>query len=233
MHWIMQHERQKDTIPKIFMFKKIRQIHFVGIGGSGMSGIAEVLLKLGYRVTGSDISKNTTSERLQKIGATVFVGHRAKNVEGADVVVTSTAINRANEEVREAHRLGIPVIPRIEMLAEIARLKYTVAVAGTHGKTTTTSLVGQILKHAGLDPTVIVGGRLRAVGTGGVLGAGDHLVAEADESDGSFLKLSPTVGIVTNIDDDHLDYYKCSSRLTSLFMERCSSAARTRVYAGS
>ena len=204
------------------MFKKIRQIHFVGIGGSGMSGIAEVLLKLGYRVTGSDISRNPTSERLQKIGAAVHVGHKAKNIEGADVVVTSTAIGKTNDEVKEAHKRGIPVIPRIEMLAEIARLKYTVAVAGTHGKTTTTSLVGQILKHGGLDPTVVVGGRLRAVGTGGVLGAGDYLVAEADESDGSFLKLSPTVGIVTNVDDDHLDYYKTMARLEDAFVQFAS-----------
>ncbi len=201
------------------MFKKFKHIHFVGIGGSGMSGIAEVLLKLRYRVTGSDAAKNAVTSRLENLGATVFVGHAAKNVEGADVVVTSTAISQTNPEVKAAHNIGIPVIPRIEMLAEIARLKYTVAVGGTHGKTTTTSLVGEIFKHAKLDPTVIVGGRLKAVGTGGVLGAGDYLVAEADESDGSFLKLTPTIAIVTNIDDDHLDYYKSMENLESAFAQ--------------
>ncbi len=199
------------------MFKKIKHIHFVGIGGSGMSGIAEVLLKLGYHVTGSDASKNAVTTRLEGLGATVFTGHSAKNIHGADVVVTSTAIAATNPEVKAAQKANTPVIPRIEMLAEIARLKYTIAIGGTHGKTTTTSLVGQILQHAGLDPTVIVGGRLKAVGTGGVLGNGDYLVAEADESDGSFLKLSPTISIVTNIDDDHLDYYKSMANLEAAF----------------
>ncbi len=201
------------------MFKKIKNIHFVGIGGSGMSGIAEVLLKLGYHVTGSDAAKNAVTKRLETLGAVVFTGHQAKNIEGSDVVVTSTAISKTNPEVRAAIKATIPVIPRIEMLAEIARLKYTIAVGGTHGKTTTTSLVGQILKHATLDPTVIVGGRLKAVGTGGILGNGDYLVAEADESDGSFLKLSPTIAIVTNIDDDHLDYYKTMENLEAAFAQ--------------
>ena len=199
------------------MFKKIKHVHFVGIGGSGMSGIAEVLLKLGYRVTGSDVAKNPAAARLETLGATVYVGHAAANIRGADVVVTSTAISKTNEEVKAAQRENIPVIPRVEMLAELARLKYTIAIAGTHGKTTTTSLVAQILQHGGLDPTVIVGGRLKAVGTGGVLGAGDYLVAEADESDGSFLKLSPTIGVVTNIDDDHLDYHRTMDRLERAF----------------
>ena len=199
------------------MFKKIKHIHFVGIGGSGMSGIAEVLLKLGYRVTGSDAAKNAVTSRLESLGAKVCVGHAAGNLADADVVVTSTAIAASNPEVKAAHKRNIPVIPRIEMLAEIARLKYTIAIGGTHGKTTTTSLVGQILKHAGLDPTVVVGGRLKAVGTGGVLGSGDYLVAEADESDGSFLKLTPTISVVTNIDDDHLDYYKTMANLEAAF----------------
>lgn len=199
------------------MFKKIKNIHFVGIGGSGMSGIAEVLLKLGYRVSGSDLVKNAEAQRLQEMGAIVWEGHAAGHVNGVDVVVTSTAVSQKNPEVREALRQNIPVIPRIEMLAELARLKYTIAIAGTHGKTTTTSLVAQILKHNGLDPTVIVGGRLKAVGTGGVLGSGDFLVAEADESDGSFLKLSPAIAVVTNIDNDHMDHYKSMAKLEDAF----------------
>jgi len=204
------------------MFKKIKHIHFVGIGGSGMSGIAEVLLKLGYEVTGSDLNQNAEATRLQGNGAVVYIGHAPRNIDGADVVVTSTAISKSNVEVIEAQKKGIPVIPRIEMLAEIARLKYTIAISGTHGKTTTTSMVGQVLKQAGLDPTVVVGGRLKAVGTGGVLGTGDYLVAEADESDGSFLKLSPTIAIVTNIDNDHLDYYKTQQRLLESFVSFAS-----------
>jgi len=201
------------------MFKNIRHIHFVGIGGSGMSGIAEVLLKLGYRITGSDFSKTPVVKRLENLGATVWQGHSTNHVQDADVVVTSTAVSKNNPEVQEAHRKNIPVIPRIEMLAELARLKYTIAIAGTHGKTTTSSLVAKVLQESGLDPTVIVGGRLQAVGTGGVLGKGDFLVAEADESDGSFLKLSPTVAIITNIDDDHLDYYKTMNNLERAFVD--------------
>ncbi|MFN0118410.1 MAG: UDP-N-acetylmuramate--L-alanine ligase [Elusimicrobiota bacterium] len=201
------------------MFKKIKNVHFIGIGGSGMSGIAEVLLKLGYHVSGSDMSQSAVSKRLEELGARVFIGHKAAHILGADVVVTSTAISKTNPEVIQAHKKNIPVIPRIEMLAEIARLKYTIAIAGTHGKTTTTSLVGQILSYCAVDPTVIVGGRLKAVGTGGVLGSGDYLVAEADESDGSFLHLSPTISVITNIDDDHLDYYKTMERLESAFIQ--------------
>ncbi len=184
-----------------------------------MSGIAEVLLKLGYGVTGSDLVKNAEVSRLSDMGAVVSIGHAGKNIGKADVVVTSTAVSKDNPEVKEAQKRGVPVIRRVEMLAEIARLKYTIAIAGTHGKTTTSSMVGQVFKFGGLDPTVIVGGRLKAVGTGGVLGAGDYLVAEADESDGSFLKLSPTINIITNIDNDHLDYYKTKENLKSAFVE--------------
>lgn len=209
------------------MFKKIRHIHFVGIGGSGMSGIAEVLLKLGYHVSGSDLVKGASSLYLEKAGATVYEGHAAANIKGADVVVTSTAISKSNPEVKAALKQGIPVIPRIEMLAEIARLKYTIAISGTHGKTTTTSLIGKIFQEGGLDPTVVVGGRLKAVGTGGVLGNGDFLVAEADESDGSFLKLTPTISVVTNIDNDHLDYYGTEEKLRQAFVE---FASRTPFY---
>lgn len=201
------------------MFKTIKRIHFVGIGGSGMSGIAEVLLKLGYSVTGSDLAEGAVVERLRSLGAKIYIGHKAENVKGAHVVVTSTAVAKSNPEVKQALANDVPVIPRIEMLAEIARLKYTIAIAGTHGKTTTTSLVGQILTSAGLDPTVIVGGRLKSVGTGGVLGKGDFLVAEADESDGSFLKLSPAISVITNIDDDHMDYYKTEKNLLSAFSQ--------------
>lgn len=189
------------------MFKKIRHIHFVGIGGSGMSGIAEVLLTLGYEVSGSDLKKSATTVRLQERGAVIRAGHRASHVEGAHVVVTSTAVSRENSEVVEAIRRKIPVIPRIEMLAELARLKYTIAVAGTHGKTTTTSLISLVLQAGRLDPTVVVGGRMHNIGTGARVGRGEYLVAEADESDGSFLKLTPTLGIITNIDNDHLDYW--------------------------
>ncbi len=189
------------------MYGRIRRIHLVGIGGSGMSGIAEVLLNLGYGVTGSDLKESEVVARLRTLGAHVAIGHRAENVEGADVVVVSTAIPEENPEVERAHAAGVPVIPRAEMLAELMRIKYSVAVAGAHGKTTTTSMVGEILAHGGLDPTVIVGGRLRALGAHARLGQGTFLVAEADESDGSFLLLSPTLVVITNIDEEHLDYY--------------------------
>jgi UDP-N-acetylmuramate--alanine ligase len=189
------------------MYGRFRRIHLVGIGGSGMSGIAEVLLNLGYRVSGSDLKESDVVSRLRGLGATVHAGHDASYVEGADVVVASTAIAETNPEVMRAHALGIPVIPRAEMLAELMRIKYSVAVAGAHGKTTTTSMVGDILARADLDPTVIVGGRLKALGANARLGGGPFLVAEADESDGSFLLLSPTVAVITNIDEEHLDYY--------------------------
>lgn len=199
------------------MFKRIQHIHFVGIGGSGMSGIAEVLITLGYKVSGSDAKASDTTRRLEQLGAAVAPGHRAENIGGAHVVVTSTAVAPNNPEVVEAHRRNIPVIPRIEMLAELARLKYTVAVAGTHGKTTTTSLISLVLQSGGLDPTVVVGGRMHNIGTGARVGRGDYLVAEADESDGSFLKLTPTLAVVTNIDDDHLDYWGTVDKLTDGF----------------
>ena len=199
------------------MFKKIQRIHFVGIGGSGMSGIAEVLLTLGYAVSGSDAKESDVTRRLAELGARVFIGHRAENAAGAHVVVTSTAVRADNPEVTEAHAKKIPVIPRIEMLAELARLKYTIAVGGTHGKTTTTSLISLVLNAGGLDPTVVVGGRMHNLGTGAQVGRGDYLVAEADESDGSFLKLAPTLAVVTNIDDDHLDYWGTLSNLVAGF----------------
>jgi UDP-N-acetylmuramate--alanine ligase len=201
------------------MFKDIRRIHFVRIGGAGMSGIAEVLLTLGYQVSGSDAKASETTQRLQGLGASIYIGHRAEQARGAHVVVTSTAVAADNPEVLEARALKVPVIPRIEMLAELARLKYTVAVAGTHGKTTTTSLCSLVLTAGGLDPTVVVGGRMHNIGTGARVGHGEFLVAEADESDGSFLKLSPALGVVTNIDDDHLDYWKTLDALDAGFVE--------------
>ena len=200
------------------MFGNIRHIHFVGIGGSGMSGIAEVLLNLGYVVSGSDQKKSPVTERLAGQGAHISEGHAAAHVEGAHVVVLSTAVRPTNPEVVEARRLGIPVIPRAEMLAELMRLKYGVAVAGSHGKTTTTSMVAMILDKGGLDPTVVVGGRLGVLGSGARLGRGDFMVAEADESDRSFLKLSPTVAVVTNIDREHLDTYKDLADVQEAFL---------------
>jgi UDP-N-acetylmuramate--alanine ligase len=189
------------------MFKRYQQIHFIGIGGSGMSGIAEILLNLGYRVTGSDARRNDAVERLEQLGAKVFIGHAASHVEGAHVVVYSSAVSRDNVEVQEARQHAVPVIPRAEMLAELMRLKYGIAVAGTHGKTTTTSMVGAVLAEGRYDPTIIVGGRVSNLGSNARLGQGDFLVAEADESDGSFLKLDPTIAVVTTIDAEHLDHY--------------------------
>jgi UDP-N-acetylmuramate--alanine ligase len=190
------------------MLRKIQRIHFVGLGGSGMSGIAEVLLNLGYTVSGSDLKRSGVTDRLVGLGARFGEGHEAAHLQGAHVVVTSTAVKADNPEVLEARRLGIPVIPRAEMLAELMRLKYGVAVAGSHGKTTTTSMVALVLDKGGLDPTVVIGGRLGVLGSGARLGRGDFMVAEADESDRSFLKLSPTVAVVTNIDREHLDAYR-------------------------
>ncbi|HSQ61311.1 MAG TPA: UDP-N-acetylmuramate--L-alanine ligase [Acidobacteriota bacterium] len=199
------------------MYGRIRKVHFVGIGGSGMSGIAEVLLNLGYEVSGSDLKESEVTARLRALGAHVTASHDAANVEQAEVVVASTAIAAANPELTRAHERGIPVIPRAEMLAELMRIKYSVAVAGAHGKTTTTSMVGEILAHGGLDPTVIVGGRLKALGAHARLGQGPFLVAEADESDGSFLFLSPTIAVITNIDEEHLDYYKSLDAIREAF----------------
>jgi UDP-N-acetylmuramate--alanine ligase len=190
------------------VYRKYQRVHFVGIGGAGMSGIAEVLINLGYAVSGSDLKKSATTERLRSLGARIFEGHRTEHVEGAHVVVVSTAVRPDNPEVVEARRHGVPVIPRAEMLAELMRLKYGVAVAGSHGKTTTTSMVALVLDRGGLDPTVVVGGRLGVLGSGARLGRGDFMVVEADESDRSFLKLSPTVAVVTNIDREHLDTYR-------------------------
>lgn len=185
----------------------IRHIHFVGIGGSGMSGIAEVLLNLGYRITGSDLSDSATLRRLAGLGIGTFVGHAAANVEGADAVVTSTAVQADNPEVLTAREKRIPVVPRAVMLAELMRLKQGIAIAGTHGKTTTTSLVASVLAAAGLDPTFVIGGRLNSAGANAQLGSGDYIVVEADESDASFLNLLPVMAVVTNIDADHMETY--------------------------
>jgi UDP-N-acetylmuramate--alanine ligase len=200
------------------MLRKIRHIHFVGIGGSGMSGIAEVLLNLGYAVSGSDLKRSPVTDRLAGLGARVDEGHDAAHVGGAHVVVTSTAVRADNPEVVEARRSGVPVIPRAEMLAELMRLKYGVAVAGSHGKTTTTSMVALVLDRGGLDPTVVVGGRLGVLGSGAKLGRGEFMVAEADESDRSFLKLSPTLAVVTNIDREHLDAYRDLADIQDAFV---------------
>jgi len=189
------------------MYLKKYHIHFVGIGGIGMSGIAELLLNIGYKVSGSDIRSSTITERLKQMGGILFEGHDGNQVQGADVVVTSSAIESGNPEVIAAREASIPVIPRAEMLAELMRLKYSVAVAGAHGKTSTTSLVSAVLEKGGMDPTVVIGGKLKSIGSNAVLGQGDFIVAEADESDGSFLKMSPTIAVVTNIDREHLDFY--------------------------
>jgi UDP-N-acetylmuramate--alanine ligase len=201
------------------MFAKIQQIHFVGIGGIGMSGIAEVLLNLGYKVSGSDLKSSAVTQRLAGLGATVFEGHRAENVSGAEVVVTSSAISAENPEVAEAHKLHVPVIQRAEMLAELMRLKYGIAIAGMHGKTTTTSMVAAVLAAGGLDPTVVVGGRVDAMGSNARLGKSQYLVAEADESDRSFLKLSPILSVVTNIDREHMDCYRNMRDVKRTFLE--------------
>src|SRR5437588_9303011 len=190
------------------MFRRIRHVHFVGIGGIGMSGIAEVLLNMGFRVSGSDLRRSDATARLESLGAKIYEGHAAENVNGAHVVVRSTAVREDNPEVVEARRRSIPVIPRAEMLAELMRLKpHTVAVAGSHGKTTTTSMVATVLAHAGLDPTVVVGGVVGAMGSNARLGKSDLMVVEADESDRSFLMLTPTFAVVTNIDREHMDHY--------------------------
>ncbi|MBL0206729.1 UDP-N-acetylmuramate--L-alanine ligase [Propionivibrio sp.] len=189
------------------MKHKVKSIHFVGVGGSGMSGIAEVLANLGYAVSGSDLADNATTRRLAGLGVRIRVGHAETNVEGADAVVVSTAVKEDNPEVLAARRLKVPVVPRAQMLAELMRLKQGIAIAGTHGKTTTTSLVASILAEGGMDPTFVIGGRLNAAGANARLGTGDFLVAEADESDASFLFLTPVISIVTNIDADHMETY--------------------------
>ncbi len=201
------------------MFRNFQRIHFVGIGGIGMSGIAEVLLTLGYSVSGSDVKASPITARLENLGATVYEGHRKEQVEGAHVVVTSSAVKPENAEVVEAHRLKIPVIPRAEMLAELMRLKYGIAIAGAHGKTTTTSMTASVLAAAALDPTFVVGGKVNQAGTTARLGKGEYMVVEADESDRTFLLLAPVVAVVTTIDREHLDQYHSLEEIQDAFVE--------------
>jgi len=201
------------------MYQNKYHIHFVGIGGIGMSGIAELLLNLGYRVSGSDIAPSDITRRLAKLGGKIYAEHAAANLKDVDVVVTSSAIDPENPEVALALEKAIPVIPRAEMLAELMRLKYSIAIAGAHGKTSTTSLVAAILDQGKLDPTVVIGGKLKSIGVNAVLGQGDFIVAEADESDGSFLKFSPAIAVVTNIDKEHLDFYKDLENIKSVFLD--------------
>ncbi len=201
------------------MFRKARQLHMVGIGGSGMSSIAEVLVNLGYPVSGSDLAASPATRRLKKLGATVHRGHKSQHVHGADVVVVSSAVKADNPEVIEARRLKIPVIPRAEMLAELMRMKYAIAVAGTHGKTTTTAMIAEALTRGRLDPTVVIGGRVGKLRSGAKLGNGEFMVAEADESDRSFLKMKPTIAVVTNISREHLDQYRDLGDIQDTFVQ--------------
>ena len=202
------------------MKHKVKNIHFIGIGGSGMSGIAEVLVNLGFKVTGSDLASNSVTARLQAAGATVYQGHQKENLTDADVVVVSSAVNEANPEVKEARARNIPVVPRALMLAELMRFRQGVAVAGTHGKTTTTSLIASILAEAGMDPTYVIGGKLESANANAKLGTGEYIVAEADESDASFLHLTPVMAVVTNIDADHMDTYEHSfDKLKTAFVD--------------
>jgi len=200
------------------MYLKKYHIHFVGIGGIGMSGIAELLLNLGYKVSGSDLKSSEITERLKTLGGVVYEGHSEKQISGADVVVISSAISQDNPEVVAAEQSSVPVIPRAEMLAELMRLKYSIAIAGAHGKTTTTSIVASVLAEGDLDPTVVIGGKLKSIGSNAVLGEGDFIVAEADESDGSFLKFSPAIAVITNIDREHLDFYPDLEAIKSVFL---------------
>ncbi|MDA8124544.1 MAG: UDP-N-acetylmuramate--L-alanine ligase [Deltaproteobacteria bacterium] len=201
------------------MKRKIRRIHFVGIGGIGMSGIAEVLLNLGYEISGSDLGASDITQRLDELGAAIHRGHDASHIGQADVVVTSTAVRVDNPEVEEAHRRGIPVIPRAEMLAELLKMKFSIAVSGSHGKTTTTSMVATLLAHGNLDPTLVIGGKLASIGSNARLGDGEVIVAEADESDGSFLKLSPCLAVITNIDKEHMDHYRDMEEIKTAFLQ--------------
>jgi len=198
---------------------KVRHIHFIGIGGSGMNGIAQVLLNMGFYITGSDLKESSTTKLLRNMGAKIYIGHDLKNIDGADVIVYSSAVSEDNPELLEAKRRGIPTIPRGEMLAELMRFKYGIAISGTHGKTTTTSMVGSILGKTGYDPTVVIGGKLKNYGSNAKLGRGDFLVAEADESDGSFLKLTPTIVSINNIDREHLSYYKNFENIKKAFID--------------
>ncbi|MDY6987027.1 MAG: UDP-N-acetylmuramate--L-alanine ligase [Thermodesulfobacteriota bacterium] len=201
------------------MYQKSYHIHFVGIGGIGMSGMAELLLNLGYKVSGSDIKSTDITMRLAQLGGRVFTGHRPEFIEGADVVVVSSAVGSDNPEIVAARKAMVPVIPRGEMLAELMRLKYGIAVAGAHGKTTTTWIIASVLEQGGLDPTMVIGGKLKSLGSNARLGQGEFIVAEADESDGSFLRLSPTVAVVTNIDAEHLDFYPDLNRIKEVFLD--------------
>ena len=205
------------------MYQKNYHIHFVGIGGIGMSGIAELLLNLGYMVSGSDLKLSHITKRLEAKGGIIYQGHRKEQVERADVVVTSTAIAKENPEVIRAKEMSIPIIPRAEMLAELMRIKYSIAISGAHGKTSTTSMIAQILNTAGLDPTVVIGGLLKGLDTNALHGKGDYIVAEADESDGSFLKYSPAIAVVTNIDLEHLDFYKDIDDIKDKFVQFINS----------
>ncbi len=200
--------------------RRIRRIHFIGIGGAGMSGIAEVLLNQGYQVSGSDLREGSTTQRLRGLGAEVFIGHAAENAAGADVVVVSSAIDEHNPEIVIAREKLLPVVPRAEMLAELMRYRHGIAVAGTHGKTTTTSLLASVLAHGGLDPTFVIGGLLNSAGSNAKLGSGRYFVAEADESDASFLHLQPLTSILTNIDADHMSTYENDfGRLKKTFVD--------------
>jgi len=207
----------------VTMFGRVKHVHLVGVGGVGMGGIAEILLNLGFDVSGSDLRTNDITERLERLGGRIQRGHDAANIEGAEVVVTSTAISPDNPEVAAARKQLIPVIPRVEMLAELMRMKYSVAVGGTHGKTTATSLIASVLSTGGLDPTVVVGGTVKTLGTGARLGTSEYIVAEADESDGSFLRLSPTIAVVTTVDEEHLDYYSGLDEIKAAFTQFANS----------
>jgi UDP-N-acetylmuramate--alanine ligase len=200
------------------MFRKARRLHFVGVGGAGMSGLAEVLVNMGYSVSGSDLASNAATRRLKRLGARIHRGHQAGNATGADAVVVSSAVRADNPEVLEARRTKTPVIPRAEMLAELMRMKYGVAVAGAHGKTSTTAMIAEVLTRGGLDPTVVIGGRVARLRSGAKLGRGEIMVAEADESDGSFLKIKPTIAVVTNIDREHLDHYRDLPEIQDAFL---------------
>lgn len=211
---------RRQTTDKMKIFGKVKHIHLVGIGGIGMSGIAELLLNLDYFISGSDLRKTEVTEHLSDLGGKIFLGHRPQNIDGADVVVFSSAVKGDNQEIVEARERSIPVIPRAEMLAELMRLKYGIAVAGSHGKTTTTSMIASILTKGGFDPTVVIGGRLNIWGGSNArLGRSDFLVAEADESDGSFLALSPSMAVVSNIDHEHIDFYRSMNNLRKTFID--------------
>ncbi len=212
-------QRTLGTLGHFNVYQKTYHIHFVGIGGIGMSGIAELLLNLGYKVSGSDLRLTDITRRLARLGGIIFEGHRPEQIHGADVVVISSAVGAENPEVLAAKEAIVPVIPRAEMLAELMRLKYSIAVAGAHGKTTTTWIIASVLDHGGLDPTVVIGGKLDSLGTNARLGQGEYIVAEADESDGSFLKLSPTIGVVTNINAEHLDFYGDLDKIKEVFLD--------------